>query len=122
MPTFYRVNLFHEAINETVNQVLTHFSKRLSMSRHPAPPELTATQPDVAAPHNVAFEDWDAMFTAVKARLMLVARAPDGITPAPTVGDSAQVARLYVTVLECVAALDQLHSTARDGLMGLDRR
>jgi diguanylate cyclase (GGDEF)-like protein len=55
---------------------------------------------------DVSMTDWDALFDAVKERLRLVAH------PA-TAGDSAAQALAQRDVLECVAALDQLHITLR---------
>lgn len=122
MQSSYPVNPFHEAVNRTINRALTHFSKRLSMTRHPARPESEPMSPVAAAPGAVAIEDWDAMFTAVKARLTLAAQSSNATTPQPAAADSAQVERLCATVLECVAALDQLQFKALDELARRDRR
>ena len=53
----------------------------------------------------VAIEDWDILMDAVKARLKLTV----GEEPGPRVHDEARWVR--DSVLECVAALDQLHTT-----------
>lgn len=58
---------------------------------------------------DVALRDWDDLFNAVKARLRSVAcddlAAPEG----PLLADHAQA--MKASVLECVAALDQLQLT-----------
>ena len=70
-----------------------------------APP---ARSPDIAP------EDWDDLFGAVRQRLRdAVAQAP-----APTTGSRPDepLARVRASVLECVAALDQLHASLRHEL------
>jgi hypothetical protein len=61
----------------------------------------------------VAIEDWDILLSAVKARLTLTV----GEEPGLRVHDDA--GRVRASVLECVAALDQLHTTMTHEL---DRR
>ncbi len=117
MQSCYRVNPVHNVVNHAINRAQTYFSKRFAMTRHPARPPLTGTHPGASVSPSVAIEDWDALFTAVKARLTLAAHPRDGSTPKPTMSDTAQMERLCATVLDCVAALDQLHTTARDELM-----
>jgi diguanylate cyclase len=70
------------------------------------PPALTALA-EVAS--DVAIGDWDDLLSAVKARLRLTVGALPASTPEPQAHDAA--ARTQASVLECVAALDQLHTT-----------
>ena len=60
---------------------------------------------------HVAIGDWDAMFGAVTARLSLIVAKPLATTAASQPADAAD--RIRVAVLECVAALDQLHATLK---------
>lgn len=62
----------------------------------------------------VAIGDWDAMFGAVTARLVLIVAEPLPTTAASRPADAAD--RIRVAVLECVAALDQLHATLKHEL------
>jgi hypothetical protein len=118
MQLSYRVNPVHHVLN----RALIHFSKRLSMTRHTERPgSKSMTDPVGAVFPGVALEDWDAMFTAVKARLTLAAQAHAATTSRAMPADSAQLDRLSATVLECVASLDQLHSTAREALTACGR-
>jgi diguanylate cyclase (GGDEF)-like protein len=64
-------------------------------------------------PGDVGIADWDALFGAVTTRLRVIAEPrsePQG-PPLPAAADSARA-----HVLECVSALDQLHSTLRHEL------
>ena len=58
---------------------------------------------------DVAISDWDELFSAVEARLTATVGELFAVLP----GTSASVCanRIRISVLECVAALHQLHST-----------
>lgn len=60
-------------------------------------------------PSAVAIDDWDDLLGAVKARLRLIVGEVRATTIEPPARDS--VAWVQDSVLECVAALDQLHTT-----------
>ena len=60
-------------------------------------------------PAAVAIGDWDDLLGAVKARLRLIVGEVRARTIEPPVRDL--VAWVQDSVLECVAALDQLHTT-----------
>jgi GGDEF domain-containing protein len=60
-------------------------------------------------PADVAMEDWDALFSAVKSRLRLTVRGLVGALPGSD--ELEHAARVQAGVLDCVAALDQLHAT-----------
>ena len=78
-------------------------------------PLARASQPDLAS--DVAIEDWDILLGAVKARLKLTVGELLAAVPRPWAPDEA--GRVQASVLECVAALDQLHTTLTHEL---DRR
>lgn len=135
-PSYTASPIFH-AIHQTINRALPHFSKRLPMTRRPAWSRPKEANPVFVESRDFGIEDWDTLFTAVKARLTLAAQAqePAGKQPnhtqagdiqpgdtQPAVADAAQVARLGIAVLECVAALDQLHMTALEALAMAHRR
>ena len=61
---------------------------------------------------DVSFVDWDDLFCAVKDRLKTIAL--DRLDPAPL--PHQMVSQVKSTVFECVAALDQLHTTLRHEL------
>lgn len=63
-------------------------------------------------------EDWDAMFAAVTARLALIGQ-PQYQTSAAKTADE-RLALVRAAVLECVLALEQLHSTALQRLAKRD--
>ena len=83
-------------------------------SRDAATP-LPAPAPGGSA--DVALGDWDELFRAVKARLRSTAGGLSAAAPEAALRDGA--ARAQASVLECVAALDQLHLTLAHEL---DRR
>ena len=56
---------------------------------------------------SIAVGDWDALFCAVEARLRMTVGERLATTPAPQPHDDA--GRVQIVVLECVAALEQLH-------------
>ena len=62
-------------------------------------------------PTDIAVEDWDDLFSAVKERLRRIASEQRAQTPGPPAPDS--VGRIQASVLECVEALEQLHATQR---------
>jgi diguanylate cyclase (GGDEF)-like protein len=63
--------------------------------------------PDLAS--DIAMGDWEALFGAVKARLRLSVGESPAATPEPLLlGKAGQV---RTSVLECMTALDQLHTT-----------
>ena len=65
-----------------------------------------------ALPIDVAASDWDVLFNAVKDRLRLIVgeRLPLALEP------RADLQRARIGVLECAAALDQLHTMLRQEL------
>ena len=63
---------------------------------------------------DAAIEDWDDLFNAVAARLRLTVVGPRVTPAASQPADEAD--RIRVAVLECVAALEQLHATLKDEL------
>lgn len=65
-------------------------------------------------PSDIAVGDWDDLFNAVEARLQR--SAGELLTEAPESASLDAVARVQASVLECVAALDQLRTTARHEL------
>jgi len=64
---------------------------------------------------DVAIEDWEDLLNAIKSRLRL---AVDGPLPQQFNGTAVHV---QASVLECVAALDQLQATLAHALMRLRR-
>jgi hypothetical protein len=75
-------------------------------------PLSSASVPHARA--DIAIEDWDVLFSAVTVRLGLIVaeRLVTTADPRPEV----EVNRVRVNVLECVAALDQLHATLTEEL------
>ena len=65
---------------------------------------------------NVAIEDWHALFSAVTARLTLIAQTQD--TPFAEPGGADALTFLQDSVLDCVQDLEQLHAMARQMLVG----
>ena len=55
----------------------------------------------------VAMEDWDILFSAVTDRLRQIGGGPPAASPGSALPDAQNT--LCAGVLECVAALDQLH-------------
>lgn len=119
MPSSYRVNIIPHVVNQTINRALTHFCKRFAMMRHPERPQATSTKPCPVVPPSVAIEDWDALFSAVKARLTLIGQPQNAACAEPPTANALELVR--ASVLECVQALDQLHATARQELAGRDK-
>ncbi len=122
MHSSYPASPFHHAINQIINLALTRFSNRFSMSRHQARAEPEHIKPGAEASRGIAIEDWDVLFTAVKTRLALAAQPQANPATQSTAADAAQVERICATVLDCVAALEQLHMTVRDELAMRDTR
>ena len=60
---------------------------------------------------DVAMDDWDDLFRAVKVRLRQTVAERAGKAGAPEMIET--LSRIRAGVLECVEALDQLHSTLR---------
>ncbi len=58
---------------------------------------------------DVALRDWNDLLTAVKSRLRNT--VGEFLSPASDLNAPATAERIRVNVLECVAALDQLHAT-----------
>lgn len=58
-------------------------------------------------PLDIAIADWDVLFHAVRARLLLSVDEKLAAAPKPQAGEAAE--RVQSIVLECVGALDQLH-------------
>ena len=75
------------------------------LQRQPGMPSCPAS--DGSA--DVAIGDWDALFSAVEARLTSTVGELLGVLPETSASMSAN--RIRTSVLECVAALHQLHST-----------
>ncbi|WP_457278643.1 hypothetical protein [Polaromonas sp. P5_D5] len=67
--------------------------------------QLEALTPD--HPLDIAIADWDALFHAVKARLMLSVGEKLAAAPNSQAGEAAELVQSIV--LECVGALHQLH-------------
>ena len=78
---------------------------------HAAPPRQAML---LGLPADVAIGDWDVLLSAVKARLRLTVGELQAATPEPRAQDAAS--RVRAQVLECVAALDQLHITLTNEL------
>ena len=114
MQSSYRVSPFHNVVNQTINLALTLFSKRFPMTRHPARPQFTSTNPGATVSPNVAIEDWDALFSAVTDRLTRIAKVQDTPSAQPRSGDA--LALLQDSVMECVQDLDRLRAMARQVL------
>ena len=122
MPSSYPANPFHHAINQTINWALAPVSNRFAMSRHQARVEPRPIKLGAEVSRGISIEDWDVLFTAVKTRLTLAAQSQVNPATQPMAADAAQVERICATVLDCVAALDQLHMTVRDELARRDMR
>jgi hypothetical protein len=58
-------------------------------------------------PLQIAITDWDVLFRAVKARLMLSVGEKPAAAPSSEAGEAAELVQSIV--LECVGALHQLH-------------
>ena len=114
MQSSYRVSPFNKVFNQTIHRALTHFSKCFPMTRYPSRPQFISTNPGAAVWPNVAIEDWDALFSAVTARLTRIAQTQD--TPCAEPGGADALAFLQGSVMECVQDLEQLHAMARQML------
>lgn len=114
MQTSYRVSPSHNVFNQTINRALTHFTKCFPMTRHPAGPQFTSTNLGTEVSPDITTEDWDALFSAVTARLTLIAQPQDTRGAEPRGADA--LALLQGSVLECVQDLEQLHAMARQML------
>ena len=68
---------------------------------------------------DVAISDWDELFSAVEARLTSTVGALLAVLPETSASMSAN--RIRTSVLECVAALHQLHSTVTHELSRRER-
>ena len=125
MQSSYRVNLFESATQPTnhliTNQAPAQLSNVFPMMRPPVRQQLEQITPDATSLQGVGLEDWDTLFAAVKTRLTLTAEPVSAPGQPPTPPDIAEVVRLRATVLECVAALDYLHATARDAIARHER-
>lgn len=62
----------------------------------------------------IAIEDWDALFCAIQAQLRQAVGEHLGVTP-PTPSHSVELTATLVQaiVLDCVAAMDQLHAALK---------
>ena len=112
MQLSYLASPFRETTHQIINRALAHFFKRFDMIRPDAPHVAMAKKPDIASRADVAIEDWDAMFNAVKTRLTLIAEAQNPAVAERKTGDPLE--HLRNGIMECVAALEQLHTMARD--------
>lgn len=125
MQSSYRVNLIESAAHPTnhliTNQAPAQFSNVFPMMRPPARQQSEQITSDATALQGVSLEDWDTLFTAVKTRLTLTAEPVSAPGQPPPPPDIAEVERLRATVLECVAALEYLHATARDAIARHER-
>jgi diguanylate cyclase (GGDEF)-like protein len=63
--------------------------------------------PDLAS--DIAIGDWDALFSAVTARLRLSVGGSPAATPEPPL--QGEAVKVRASVLECMTALEQLHTT-----------
>lgn len=77
-----------------------------------APALVPAAPPNLST--DIAMEDWDDLFCAVKARLRLSVGERVAAAPEAPVNDAGD--RVRASVLECVEALDQLQATQRHEL------
>ena len=68
---------------------------------------------------DVAISDWDELFSAVEARL--TATVGELLAVLPETSASMSANRIHTSVLECVAALHQLHSTVAHELARRER-
>ena len=115
MQSSYPVNLAHHVVHQTIYRALAHFSNRLPMMRHPERLQSTVTHPEAVVSLGVAIEDWDALFSAVIARLTLIGQTQNARCAEPPTANALELVR--ASVMECVQALDQLHATARQELV-----
>lgn len=108
--------------NRARHWALTLFNTCLFMTRHEAVPAPKNINAGAAELPRMDIEDWDALFTAVKGRLSQIGQTqPDnGDSTSGRSADARQLERVCAAVLECVDALDQLHTTAH-GLMAQNR-
>lgn len=74
---------------------------------HTASGRPSATS-SVCAPWNISIEDWDILFRAVEERLRRMVDERHTVTSHPRMNDLR--GSVQETVLECIAALDQLHA------------
>ena len=72
-------------------------------------PLQASTDGSAGVSADVSFVDWDDLFCAVKDRLKTIALDRIDLSPLP----HQMVGQVQFTVFECVAALDQLHTTLR---------
>ena len=72
---------------------------------------LNGSQPVMPCLSNIAEDDWDQLFHAVEARLRNCVGKQLSKTPQLPLQDPA--ALVEAVVLECVAALDQLHTALK---------
>ena len=129
MQSSYRVNLIECARHPTSDptscpinhQTPTQLSNVFPMTRNSPRQQSTRIAPVATASQSIAMQDWDTLFTAVKARLTLLAQPVSAPGQQPPPLDAANVERLCAAVLECVTALDSLHNTARDALTRQER-
>lgn len=80
---------------------------KAGVSRSASSQARPATQPYPST--DIPLEDWDVLFGAVKARLRETVGQGLADTPEPHLRGA--VGQMQAIVLECVAALDQLHAT-----------
>jgi hypothetical protein len=110
----YRVSTIQHILNQISRRALPHLSKPLPMTRHTARPQHKSNHPGAPAVlRGVPVEDWDALFSAVKARLTQIGQPLDPPGPPgaePPDANTLQFVR--AAVLECVQALDQVHTLA----------
>ena len=68
---------------------------------------------------DIAFEDWDDLFAAVIQRLRGIgAQLPAATAGSPVEDPDDRLALLRASVLDCVSALDQLHTSLKLELAG----
>lgn len=83
----------------------TGVNKRVALPSHTPLPDLT--------PH-IAVEDWDDLLCAITARLRMTVGEP--LAERPESQEPDTVSRVRACVLECVEALDQLHTAQKQEL------
>lgn len=112
MQLSYLASPIHQAAHQIINRALTHFAQRFDMTRPGAPHGAMTKKSDIASQVDVAIEDWDVMFNAVKTRLTQIAEAQPLAVAERKMGEPVE--QLRMSLLQCVAALEQLHVMARD--------
>ena len=97
---------------------LSHAAPRIqaapTVTSEPMPRPAQAGSAAKGTRSDVAMRDWEDLFSAVESRLRQAAGDLLAATPGPCLPEAASQAQ--TTVLECVGALDQLHTTMKHEL------